>query len=135
MTLLTWNHACTIGVRAMDDQHGILMDTLNELRLALVHGGDREQVGAGLGRLIDFTRMHFSCEEQLLEAQGFPGIVAHRAAHRRLLSELESVAQRASHQDELHMRALLLLLRDWYLSHVAELDSEYGAWLNERGIS
>ena len=30
VALLTWNHACMIGVRAMDDQHGILMDTLND---------------------------------------------------------------------------------------------------------
>jgi hemerythrin len=135
VTLLTWNHACTIGVRAMDDQHAVLMDTLNELRLTLVHGGGREQVGEVLVRLIDFTRMHFSCEERLLEAHGYPGIELHREAHRRLMIELESVAQRAAHQDELHMRALLLFLRDWYLSHVADLDSEYGTWLNERGIA
>ena len=32
MTLLTWNHACSVGVKAMDDQHGILMDAMNELR-------------------------------------------------------------------------------------------------------
>ena len=44
MTFLTWNHACSTGVKAMDDQHGVLMDTLNELRLALVHGRGRDQV-------------------------------------------------------------------------------------------
>ena len=67
MTLLTWNHACTVGVRAMDDQHGILMDTMNELRLAAVRGSGREQVSEVLDRLIEFTRMHFWSEEQLLE--------------------------------------------------------------------
>ena len=43
MSLLTWNHASSVGVRALDDQHGILMDTTNELRLTLLHGGGREQ--------------------------------------------------------------------------------------------
>ncbi len=135
MTLLTWSHACTIGVRAMDEQHGILMDTLNELRLSLVRGGGREQVGEGLGRLIDFTRMHFACEERLLEQQEFPGLSVHREAHQRLLMELEDAALRTAHQDEMHTRSLLLFLRDWYLSHVEHLDREYGEWLNTRGVS
>jgi len=36
----------------MDDQHGILMDAMNELRLAVVHGCGREQVSELLDRLI-----------------------------------------------------------------------------------
>ena len=78
VALLTWNRACTVGVRAMDDQHGILMDTLNELRLAAVRGSGREQVSEVLDRLIEFTRMHFWSEEQLLEQYGFPSLAEHR---------------------------------------------------------
>jgi len=119
----------------MDDQHGILMDTLNELRLALVQGGDREQVSDGLKRLIEFSRLHFASEERLLEQHGFPRVSEHREAHQRLLSQIEGAAQRARHDDELHMRALLLFLRDWYLGHIEGLDKQYGTWLNERGVS
>jgi len=72
VALLSLNHAGTVGVRAMDDQHGILMDTMNELRLAVVRGECREQISEVLDRLIEFTRMHFSSEEQLLERYIFP---------------------------------------------------------------
>ena len=81
MTLLTWNHACTINVRAMDDQHGILMDTMNELRQTVVRGRGREEICALLDRLIEFTRMHFWSEEQLMEQTAFPGLADHRARH------------------------------------------------------
>lgn len=60
MTLLTWNHACSVGVRAMDDQHGILMDAINALRLALVRGAGRETISQLLDEFIEFSRMHFS---------------------------------------------------------------------------
>ena len=46
----------------MDDQHGILMDTMNELRLAMSHGSTREQMNELLNRLIEFMRMHFWSE-------------------------------------------------------------------------
>jgi len=135
MMFLTWNHACTVGVKAIDEQHAVLMDTLNEIRLALVRGQGREQVSEGLNRLIDFTRMHFASEEQLLENHGFPGIGAHRDAHHKLLGQLEDAALRAQHNDEIHMKAMLLFLRDWYMSHLEGLDRQCGEWLNARGIS
>ena len=134
MTLLTWNHACTVGVRALDDQHGILMDTMNELRLALVRGAGREQVSEVLDRLIEFTRMHFSSEEQLLEQHGFPALQAHRAEHQRLLAQILQSAHRAQHGEEVQMRPLLAFLRHWYVAHIEGLDRQYGPWLNERGV-
>ena len=135
MTLLTWNHACAVGVKAMDEQHAILMDTLNEIRLSLVHGQRREQVSEALNRLIEFTRMHFASEEQLLERHGFPGIGEHRDAHQKLLGQLEDAALRAQHNGEIHMKSMLLFLRDWYTTHIEGLDQLYGEWLNARGIS
>ncbi len=134
MTLLTWNHACTVGVKAMDDQHAILMDTLNDIRLALVQGQGRDQVKEGLNRLIEFTRMHFASEEQLLEKHSIPGAIEHRNAHQKLLGQLEEAALRTKHNDDLHLRSMLLFLRDWYTTHVEELDRPYGEWLNAHGI-
>jgi hypothetical protein len=47
MTLLIlWNHACNVGVKAMDDQHAIMMDTMNELRLVAIGGNKRRWVSA-----------------------------------------------------------------------------------------
>jgi hemerythrin len=135
VTLLTWNHACAVGVKAMDEQHAVLLDTLNEIRLALVRGQGREQVSEALNRLIEFTRMHFASEEQLLEQQGFPGAAEHRDAHQKLLGQIEEAALRSQHNDDLHMKSILLFLREWYMTHIEGLDSQYGVWLNARGIS
>jgi len=119
----------------MDEQHAVLMDTLNDVRLALVHGKGREHVSERLNRLIEFMRMHFASEEQLLEKHSFPGSAEHREAHQRLLAQIEDAALRAHHNDELHLRSTLLFLREWYTSHIEDLDSQYGAWLNARGIA
>src|SRR5579862_1151044 len=77
LTPLTWSHECIVGVQAMDDQHGILMDTLNDLRTLLLRGSSRSAISLQLERLIEFTQMHFQSEEQLLVQQGFPGAEEH----------------------------------------------------------
>ena len=134
MTLLTWNHACTVGVRAMDDQHGILMDAMNELRLAVVHGCGREQISQLLDRLIEFTRMHFWSEEQLMEQSGFPGLAEHRAQHHSILAQMLQSAHRVQYGEGVELRPMLCSLRDGYLEHIEALDRQYGPWLNERGV-
>jgi hemerythrin len=135
LTLLTWNHACTVGVRAMDDQHGILMDTMNEIRLASIRGAGREQIHLLMNQLIEFTEMHFASEEKLMEQNGFPSLAEHRAGHLRLLSHLHESAHWVQHGETVPMRTLLSFLRDAFFEHMEGLDQQYGPWLNERGIS
>jgi hemerythrin len=118
----------------MDDQHGILMDTLNELRTMLVHGGERRSICLQLERLIEFTRMHFECEEQLLQQQGFPGVKEHQTAHKHLLAKLYAALEQLNHDDCEHFSSLLEFLPAWYLEHVEQLDRPYGIWLNDRGV-
>jgi hemerythrin len=134
MPLLTWTHACSVGVMAMDDQHGILMDTLNELRLAVVRGSPRDEVNQIMDRLIDFTRLHFRSEEQLMERSHFAGLEEHRVEHLRMLNQIQDSARRMQHGETVHMRPFLGYLRDSFQEHMSGPDQEYGPWLNERGI-
>ena len=118
----------------MDDQHGILMDTMNELRQALVRGSGREQLSELLDRLIEFTRMHFWSEEQLMEQSAFPGLAEHRAEHHSMLAQMIQSAHRVQYGEGVQMRSLLCSLRDGFLEHIESLDQAYGPWLNERGV-
>ena len=118
----------------MDDQHGVLMDTLNELRRMIVRGSDRREISVQLERLIEFTQMHFHSEEQLLEQHRFPGTGEHRDAHRALLSRLYSALEHVNREEPVHFSAVLEFLPAWYQEHVEQVDQPYGQWLNEHGV-
>jgi hemerythrin-like metal-binding protein len=118
----------------MDDQHGILMDTTNELRLAVVRGSGREQVSEVLDRLIEFTRMHFSSEEKLMDQYQFPGREEHYTEHQRILAQILQSSHRVQHGEQMQMRPLLCFLRESYSEHIESMDREYGPWLNERDV-
>jgi hemerythrin len=129
-----WNHACSVGVKAMDDQHGILVDALNELRLATVRGGGREALRVLLERIVEFTALHFANEEGLMERTAFPGLREHRMEHQLLLARLRKAAHRIECEDGFAMGPLLAFLREWFGAHLGGLDQQYGPWLNARGI-
>jgi len=132
--LLPWSHACNVGVRAMDDQHAIIMDTMNELRLLLTGGAKSEQGEVLLKRLVEFARMHFVSEERLMEQHRFPGLAGHRLEHQRLLAQLRQFVNRLQHGEAVQMGDLLCFLHDWFIDHVECMDKEYGPWLNEHGV-
>jgi hemerythrin-like metal-binding protein len=118
----------------MDDQHGVLMDAMNELRLGLVRGCGRERVSELLDELIEFSRMHFSSEEQLMERSGFPGLGQHAAEHQSMLTQMLEVARRIQRGERIQLRPLLCRLREGFHEHIESQDQQYGPWLNERDI-
>jgi hemerythrin len=134
MALLSLNQIGSVGVRAMDDQHGILMDTMVELRQAVAHGDCREQISEVLDRLIEFTRMHFVSEEQLMQTYSYPDLATHCVAHQRILALILQSSHRLQHGEKIQTRSLLTMLRESYTEHIEYMDQEYGPWLNEHGV-
>ena len=133
--LVTWTHASMVGVEAMDGEHAIMMDAMNELRSALVSGARQAQSNELMNKLIELTRMHFRNEEHLLERFGFPGLAQHSAEHERLLAQLQESFHRLQQAETVSMGELLCFLHDWFLDHVEGLDQQYGPWLNARGVN
>jgi len=134
VTLLTWSHACSVGVRAMDDQHGILMEAINALRLALVRGAGQEKISELLDELIEFTRMHFWSEEQIMAQTGYAGLAEHRAEHHRILADILQSAHRLQYGEGVELRPLLCNLHHGFLNHIETMDQKYTPWLRQHGV-
>ena len=133
MGLVMWSRASSVGVRAMDQQHGVLIDTLNDLRQAAAQGA-KERAQKELERLVEFTRQHFASEECLLEQMGFPALAEHREAHARLMEKIQRVQEQSQHRRSGEVQAAVAEVRGWFTEHIEQLDQNYGEWLNERGI-
>jgi hemerythrin len=56
----------------MDDQHGILLDTLNALRHQLARGNGSARLNEQLARLIEFTEMHLVAKRASCAGTNFP---------------------------------------------------------------
>jgi len=134
MASLMWNHSCTVGVQAMDDQHGILLDALNELRVALLKGTECSTVRAMLGRVNELMRMHVESEERLLTMYGYPGLAAHKAEHQRLLGRLAQFDVRFEQRQTPAAYELVEYLRKWFTTHTGLAGQKYGPWLQKCGV-
>lgn len=125
MALLTWGSKYSIGVTEMDRQHRVLFDILNELQSAMLSGTARNVTGQLLKRLTDYTRRHFSAEEALLTAAGYPELTQHRIKHSELLKQVDEHVARFQRGEMTVNVQLLNFLRDWLTTHIQHTDREY----------
>jgi len=134
MATLTWNQACNVGVQSIDDQHGALLDALNELRGALLKGSESKTVRMMLRQVTELLQLHVASEEQMLARAGFPKLEAHRAEHKKLLARLALYDSRFESRQADSVFELVEYMRKWFTSHTAVAGKVYGPWLQLQGV-
>jgi hemerythrin-like metal-binding protein len=131
---MTWSSRFSVGVRDIDDQHIGLVDTLNELHGAMMSGKANAVTGALLRKLVDYTRRHFSAEEQMMAFAKYPGLAQHRVKHEALTKQVAEFVGRYERGEARMNVELLNFLSDWLTTHILKEDKEYGPWMNEHGV-
>jgi hemerythrin-like metal-binding protein len=87
-----------------------------------------------LGKLIQYTRTHFSDEEAMLAAAKYPKLADHKAQHVELMNKVEDFAARHKRGEITVNLQLMTFLRDWLANHIQKVDRDDGPWLNEHGV-
>jgi hemerythrin-like metal-binding protein len=130
--MLTWTHALSVGVPAMDEQHRVLIDLTNRLEAAMRDAKGKEVLGEVLDALVLYVQTHFGAEERLMAAAGYPELAAHQAIHEAMTKQVLAIQQ--SHR--LGRAALtvqtLKFLGDWVEKHIRGTDMRYAALLGGR---
>jgi hemerythrin len=134
MASLTWDYSCSVGVQAIDDQHGILLDALNELRVALLKGAEGRTVRGMLSRVTELMRLHVESEERMLALYGFPELAAHKVEHQKLMARLAQFNARFEQRQSDSVYELVEYLRKWFTSHTGVAGKKYGPWLQKCGV-
>ena len=84
------------GVGAVDAEHVVLLDLTDQVGALLADENmlfkcaDIRQL---LKRLEDYTTMHFTHEEQLMEKMGYGGIEEQKKQHRMFVQKLEEFTE------------------------------------------
>jgi len=81
--------------------------------------------------LFQYTREHFSHEEQLMKRLNYPAMAAHEAQHNSLISRLSEISARIAN-DTLDRVVLEAFLSDWLLNHIATSDIKLAAYIHAK---
>ena len=133
MSVHTWNDALRVGVAPMDRAHNALADLVDEIEMAVRRDRDPREIQDLLLRLVEETSDHFSEEQDLMLATGFPGREAHVEDHDRLLGHVSELLRSHSTGQRLMTIDLAHSLRAWLVLHIQGKDSVLAEFLSAPG--
>jgi len=138
-----WSDALNVGIPFVDAQHRKLIDILNELHSGIhgAHGPQSPEGGASFRKAmhgaVEYVRVHFSAEEELLRKINYPDFAAHKAQHEEFVRHiLDSVSrfESGNRYEGLELVKLLSFFRNWLLEHIGVLDKNYATYAKKNGF-
>jgi len=132
MSIITWDESYSVGIAALDEQHKVLIDLINQLGRAGTESGDLREV---MDKLDWYVHEHFTLEESLLKNADYADLEAHIAEHREFEKWLRSAQ---SHMATTGMGGSILAtsikdhLQNWLTQHILEVDMRYKTDLADR---
>lgn len=130
--LFKWTSEYSVGVVEIDDQHKVLIDLINRLFVTALNRDHKEAVSEILDQLIDYTRTHFSREEELLGESSYPVLSDHQVQHRAFVEKIESIAARYR-DGKIVTFELINFLKRWLKEHILQADMGYTVYLEKSG--
>ena len=127
MAFVKWSEAMSVGVSRLDRDHTILIGLINRLEEASGGGAGAPQVMAEVVEvLVAYTIFHFSREEAVMEACGYPALGQHHEDHVALTQEVQDWQQRFREgPDSIAPLDMLHFLKGWLNHHILLQDMAY----------
>jgi hemerythrin len=131
MSLFHWKTDYEVGIAIIDDQHKVLVHLINKLHHLIETTLEQASFEALLQELFDYTRYHFTTEEQLMEDAGYPNdeIERHKKQHQRFVVELNGTQtdlETLTKDDAVIIQNFLV---NWLKNHILKVDMDLAEFL------
>jgi hemerythrin len=128
-----WKDFYKVGVSEIDDQHHRLFALMGELSDCVEM---EDPAGACAGKsadLLAYARTHFTNEERMLAARGYPRLEEQHREHSMLLAELEQLIQ-SSGMPQTRERSPGEFFKDWLISHTLLEDRRFSSFMHDKQV-
>lgn len=131
---LQWEDKYSVGVKAIDDQHKTMFETINTLVDVLASVPQKADVDNIIQRLVEYKKFHFQTEEKYFDEFNYEGSEEHKQKHREFNQNLEALVKK--HGDDSISMAFELVdfLENWLLDHLMTEDQRYVECFTSHGL-
>ncbi|GAB1392568.1 hypothetical protein MASR1M60_07310 [Rhodocyclaceae bacterium] len=129
VSLVRWRDEFSVGNLHIDEQHAILIDTINQLASAeSLH--NHHCVLMIIDELASYASFHFDYEERLMESAGYPHLEEHRIIHQAFVSWVAELRDEyVAYGKRPFGEPVLMYLRDWLSHHILGEDQRYRPYI------
>lgn len=134
MEQIAFGETLRTGFETIDEQHALFLSMLTDLAAQIEAGRHRQGVLDAFQGMRLYADGHFSDEEDLMNAHGYPQLPAHRKLHdtfRDMVAEFEA---RLGEGVGLVSLETLEYLGSWFIRHIRDEDLRFAAFARDAGV-
>jgi hemerythrin-like metal-binding protein len=131
---MVWNDKLSVGVKAIDDDHKVLLGLANKLWDSITAERGKQVLDDILDELVKYTTYHFEREEQLFAYTSYPDASEHKKQHDDLTKRVLEIQKRYREGAPALTLEVMNFLKDWLYDHILRSDVRFGPYLNSKGI-
>jgi hemerythrin-like metal-binding protein len=135
--LVEWNEGLATGVPEIDEQHMILVHTLNEASALFAKDNSIETLECITQDLLSYALYHFDTEESLMQEYGYKeesdqDAELHLAQHRSFSEKVVKVREGLKSATPITPKELMTFLNQWLVNHIQNTDRKLAAYIIEK---
>lgn len=134
MAFINWEPKYSVNVELIDNQHKSLVETINLLHDAMKQGKSKEVLGGILDNLINYTKEHFTTEENFFQKFDYKEKNAHKLEHDNFVRKAVEFKKSYDSGNTVISSEVLNFLSTWIKNHILVSDKKYSEFLNSKGI-
>ena len=124
-----------VGCAQIDEQHKELFSIFNQLLTYFQTPQGEVVLHQTFKNLLEYTRYHFSTEEQLMVIHGYPDFEAHKKEHEAIRKKVLKFDQYRSNDDLKLFDEAVQFLINWLSHHIFQVDKRLGKFLEGKPLS
>ena len=134
MILIEWKTEFETGVAKIDAHHKELVNMINELHEAMIEEKGKDFLGMLLDRLINYTLMHFSTEEEYMLKYRYKESEEHLKKHKELRDKATEFKKNYDSGKTVMYMSVMTFLKEWLQNHMLDTDVKFGKFLKENEV-
>lgn len=134
MGFMVWTENLSVSVVEIDNQHKHLIDLINNLYDAMKLGKGKDVLSVTIDELAKYSVEHFFAEERIMQKYSYDGYTKHKTEHDSFIRKVTEFKQGFEAGKILLSIEIMNFLRDWTVNHIAEVDTNFGIFLNSQGM-
>lgn len=132
---IIWKSDYDTGVEEIDEQHRILVNTINEAGEKLSEDSSLEALENITRDLLSYALYHFEEEEEMMQANNYKAYSqeeydSHMKQHREFSAQVVAVRESIKAGNPISKEDLIEFLTNWLINHINKTDKKLAAFLN-----
>lgn len=127
--MINWKEEYNLGIVQIDEQHKMLFDIAGRAYKLLTDEmkvDKYDEIVAVLEELKDYTKFHFSFEEEYMMKIGYKKLLSHKVQHSDFIEKMDSIdLNKVDEDQDKYLGSITDYIINWIIGHILGRDRDY----------